>query len=199
MKFLLFSDLHCDEDAARQLVARARHADVVIGAGDFGNVRRGVEICIRILQAIAKPAVLVPGNNETDEELRQACRAWPTAQVLHGSGTMIDGVPFFGIGGGIPITPFGDWSFDFSEEDATRMLAPCPAGAVLVAHSPPLGTLDQSSRGGNLGSTAIRDAILRVRPRLVVCGHIHASGGKQADLDGIPVINAGPLGMEWEV
>lgn len=34
MKLLLFSDLHCDEHAARQLVARAQHA--VINAGPQG-------------------------------------------------------------------------------------------------------------------------------------------------------------------
>jgi hypothetical protein len=38
MKLLLFSDLHVDEEAARQLVERARHVDVVIA--DFRGVLR---------------------------------------------------------------------------------------------------------------------------------------------------------------
>jgi predicted phosphodiesterase len=99
VKLLLFSDLHMDTTAARQLVERARAADVVIGAGDFGNLRRGVRECIAALRAIERTAILVAGNNESTEELTDACRAWPQAHVLHGSGITIAGVEFFGPGG----------------------------------------------------------------------------------------------------
>src|SRR5262245_9720441 len=114
MKLLLFSDLHCDTGAARQLVEQARNVDVVIGAGDIGNVRRNVSLCLDILRAIPKPAVLVAGNNESTDELLKASRGWPSATVLHGSSVTLQEVPFFGLPGGIPITPFGSWSFDFS-------------------------------------------------------------------------------------
>jgi len=67
-------------DAER--LRRALHGvDVVIGAGDFGNLRRGVSACIEVLKAIHCPAILVPGNNESVEELREACRVWPEARV----------------------------------------------------------------------------------------------------------------------
>jgi Icc-related predicted phosphoesterase len=59
--------------------------------------------------------------------------------------------------------------------------------------------VDVDSRGRSLGSVAVRDAVLRLGPRLVVCGHIHASGGRQARLGRPPVVNAGPAGVEWEV
>jgi Icc-related predicted phosphoesterase len=199
MRLLLFSDLHEDLSAARHLVARSKGADVVIGAGDFGNVRRGVARCIEVLRAIVRPAVLVSGNNESTEELAEACHAWPQAHVLHGSGVTLAGVPFFGLGGGVPITPFGSWSYDFSEEQASEVLTGCPAGCVLFSHSLPRGAVDRSSRGQRLGSVAVRDAIQRRRPRLVVCGHIHASAGEHVLLDGIPVVNAGPAGVEWEL
>jgi Icc-related predicted phosphoesterase len=197
MKLLLFSDLHASATAARRLVERAPSFDVVVGAGDFGNVRRDVQVTIDVLRAIEKPAVLVSGNNESTEELVEACRVWPQAHVLHGSGVTIAGVAFFGIGGGIPVTPFGDWSYDFSEEQAAAMLAGCPAGCVLVSHSPPNGVVDRSSRGQSLGSVAVRDAVIRLTPLLVVCGHIHDCAGEQAILGASPVVNAGPRGIEW--
>jgi Icc-related predicted phosphoesterase len=199
MKLLLFSDLHASAGAARRLVERAQMADVVIGAGDFGNVRRDVRVCIDVLRAIAKPVVLVAGNNESTEELAEACRDWPQARILHGSGAAIDGVEFFGIGGGIPVTPFGPWSYDFTEEQAAAMLADCPAGCVLVSHSPPHGVVDRDSRGRSLGSVAVRDAVLRVKPQLVVCGHIHGCAGQQEVLGSTPIINAGPDGIECVV
>jgi Icc-related predicted phosphoesterase len=197
MKLLLFSDLHCDADRALALVKRSRQADVVVGAGDLGNVRRGLARTVAILKAIDKPAVLVPGNNESYDELVEAARDWPSAVVLHGSGKQIQGVDFFGLGGGVPITPFGDWSFDLSEDDAARLLAGCPKGAVLVSHSPPQGVLDVSSSGKSLGSIAVHQAIDRCQPRLVVCGHIHACGGQAATIGATTVINAGPEGVEW--
>jgi Icc-related predicted phosphoesterase len=104
---------------------------------------------------------------------------------------------FFGIGGGIPVTPFGAWSYDFTEEQAEALLASCPARSIVVSHSPPYGAADRSSRGDHLGSRAVREAVLRLEPRLVVCGHIHESGGRHERLGATPVVNAGPAGVEW--
>ena len=199
MKLLLFSDLHANTAAARRLVERARAVDVVIGAGDFGSVRRRVQDCIDVLRSIDKPCLLVAGNNESTDELSEACKSWPHARVLHGSGIKVAGVDFFGIGGGIPVTPFGAWSYDFTEEQATKLLAGCPEGCVLISHSPPKGAVDVSSSGKSLGSAAVRDAVLRLRPALVVCGHIHESQGLQTLLGESPVVNAGPDGFLWEL
>jgi uncharacterized protein len=199
MKLLLFSDLHTDTIAAQRIRARAAMVDILIGAGDFANARRNLFNCIAILSTIDRPTVLVAGNNETTAELRAACVSWPSANVLHGNQVIISGVTFYGIGGGIPVTPFGSWSYDFSEEQAADLLAACPPGCILVTHSPPHGAVDCSSQGKHLGSVAVRNAIERVRPQLVVCGHIHASAGQHTFIGPTPVINAGPDSMEWQV
>src|SRR5436190_5053207 len=109
MRILAFSDLHRDLDQAARLVEMSADADVVIGAGDFASIHEGLEPTIEALAGIEVPTVLVPGNNETDEALRAAAEAWQAAIVLHGEATEIDGVEFFGLGAGIPITPW-DWS-----------------------------------------------------------------------------------------
>ena len=137
MKLLVFSDLHRDKVAARSLVERSAEVDVFIGAGDFAVMRHGIGDVIAILKEVDKPTVLVPGNAESDSELREACEGWESAHVLHGKGVTVEGVPFYGIGGGIPVTPFGEWSFDLTEDEADVMLAECPEGGVLISHSPP--------------------------------------------------------------
>ena len=83
MKLLLFSDLHANVDQATRLVEMAAEADVVIGAGDFGRMRQDLDTAISILSRIPPetPAVVVPGNAESYEELREACLAWPGALV----------------------------------------------------------------------------------------------------------------------
>lgn len=199
MKLLLFSDVHRNLRAISKLVELAEQVDIVIGAGDFGSVRRGLDETIQALQLIDKPTVVVPGNSESEPELAEACQIWSQAHVLHGSGTTVHGIDFWGVGGGIPVTPFGSWSYDFTEAQAKALLADCPSHGILVTHSPPKGVVDVSSTGRSLGSTAIREAIIAKQPRLVVCGHIHDSAGQQAKLGQTVVINAGPAGIIWEI
>ena len=199
MKLLLFSDLHSNFSGAAKLVESSLAVDVMVGAGDFCVARRGLDEIMTALSAVKRPAVLVPGNAESYNELAQACRSWPNAHVLHGSQTVLDGVTFYGIGGGIPITPFGAWSYDFSEDEARELILDCPSGGVLVSHSPPRGVLDMSTDGKNLGSEAVRETIDIKKPKLVVCGHIHGSAGQKARLGPTTVINAGPRGIIWEL
>lgn len=196
MKLLAFSDLHRDLDQGAKLVEMSAAADVVIGAGDFASIHEGLEETIGALQGIEKPTVLVPGNNETAEALRVAAARWPAAAVLHGEGTEIDGVPFFGLGAGIPTTPW-DWSFDLSDEEATQMIAPCPEGALLVLHSPPKGHCDGPD--GGFGSPALLAAIEAKRPRLAVFGHIHEAWGCRSEAGGAPLYNLGPTGTWLEI
>jgi Icc-related predicted phosphoesterase len=198
VKILAFSDLHRDLDQAATLVDRSADADVVIAAGDFASVHEGLEEAIGALSGIDTPTVLVPGNNETEDALRAACDGWDAATVLHGEGTEIDGTPFFGLGAGVPITPW-EWSFDLDEEEAAEKLAGCPEDAVLVVHSPPKGHCDRSSSGDHLGSQAILDAIEAKRPRLAVCGHIHEAWGAESEIGPTRVMNLGPSGTAIEL
>jgi Icc-related predicted phosphoesterase len=198
MRLLAFSDLHTDLAQAHSLVERSAEVDVVVGVGDFASVHSGLTETIAALGAIEAPAVLVPGNNETEEALREACANWSRAVVLHGEGTEIDGVTFFGLGAGVPVTPW-DWSFDLTEEAAAELLEACPEGCVLAVHSPPQGHVDVSGAGRHLGSEAVLRAIERTRPRLALCGHIHESWGMESRIGPTPVINLGPEGMVLEV
>ena len=203
MKVLCFSDLHCDRDSARSLVDQSSEADLVIGAGDFANQHRGLAHTLDILCEITKPAVLVPGNSETYEELLAAATQWQSATVLHGSVMTVEvdskRMPIFGLGGGIPVTPFGAWSYDFDEDTASDLLSECPSGGLLVVHSPPINTVDHDSSGRIRGSQSIRDCVQRCHPKLVVCGHIHSDWGKRARIGESLVINAGPSGVLVDV
>jgi uncharacterized protein len=200
MRLLAFSDLHRDRRRAEQLVALAQDVDVVVGAGDFATMHQGLESTIEALSAIGVPAVLVPGNAETDVELWQACAAWPSAHVLHGDAREVAGAQFFGLGGGVGgwgpnLFP---WSFDLSEDEAAAKLESCPEGSILVVHSPPKGHVDEV-HGRHLGSKAVLAAIERKHPALVVCGHIHQCWGREATIGTTPVVNVGPEGRVFDI
>jgi Icc-related predicted phosphoesterase len=199
MKLLVFSDIHADLHAASNLARWSVDVDVVIGAGDYIMPRQGLGEMITAFMRIEKPTVLVSGNCENTHDLKSACRGWQNAHVLHGEQVTIDGMSFFGIGGGIPITPFGSWSYDFSEDEAAQLLENCPSGGVLISHSPPKGILDISSDGRSLGSTALKDTLMTKNPLLVICGHIHASAGQIDRFGETTIINAGPEGIIWDL
>jgi Icc-related predicted phosphoesterase len=198
MRLLAFSDLHVDLSQAERLAEAGAEADVVLGVGDFASVHSGLEETIGALRSIEAPVVLVPGNNETEDALRQACGGWESAIVLHGERAEIAGIEFFGLGAGVPVTPW-DWSFDLTEEEAAERLAECPEGCVLAVHSPPRGHVDRSGRGEHLGSVAVLDAIVSKQPCLALCGHIHESWGERSVIGPTEVINLGPSGKALEV
>ena len=109
MRLLLCSHIHCDKAAAERLVDLSKDADVLVCAGDLAVKRQGLQEMVDVMSATSTPAVLVAGNGESTEELRKACEGWVGAHVLHGNGCSIDGIRFWGVGGAIPLTPFGAW------------------------------------------------------------------------------------------
>jgi len=194
-RILAFSDIHRSRDHALDLVARAEEADLVIGAGDFATMRKGLEETMALFAPIEERLIVVPGNAESAEELSSATGA----VVLHGQSVTLNGLTIFGIGAAIPRTPFGEWSFDLDEDAAATMLAAAAGADILISHSPPKGLGDVTRDGRSLGSTALRAAIEAHAPRLVLCGHIHDSWGARGKIGTAEVANLGPDGAVFEL
>ena len=192
-RILAFSDMHMSRRAAADIRAASADADLVVGAGDFCNGRHGLTEAMDMLWTVLDKAIFVPGNAESADELRAAAGE---ATVLHGQGCTREGLQIFGLGYAVPVTPFGSWSCDLSEAEAEEMLAGVADCDLLIVHSPPKGVADRSRAGQSLGSTAIRAAIERAQPRLVVCGHIHDSWGKTGQIGASDVHNLGPT-VNW--
>ena len=197
MKILAFSDLHMARGRAADLVTASRKADLVIGAGDFCNHRQGLEQAMQLLSGITAPLVAVPGNAESDTELKKAARKG--THVLHGEHLEIASVRLFGLGYGVPPTPFGAWSCDMSEADAESLLSRCKGVDILITHSPPKGVADVTSQGISVGSTAIRATIEDLQPQLALCGHIHDSWGHTGQIGPTQVVNLGPTPNWFEI
>ncbi len=192
-RILAFSDIHRDLDACARLVEAGTQADLVIGAGDFASIHRGLEETMQALAPLAPKAVYVPGNNETEEALRAAT----PALVLHGQGVTFAGLRLVGLGAAVPPLPPLPWgSFDLTEDQAEAALAPFDACDVLILHAPPRGVADVITGRGSMGSTALRDAIGRLRPKLALCGHIHDGWGQSGMIGTTTVHNLGP-GVTW--
>jgi uncharacterized protein len=203
-RVLAFSDMHLSRRCAEDICAAAADADLVIGVGDFCAQRRGLDDAMAMLAPVLPKAVLIPGNAESADELRAAA---DPATVLHGEAAERAGLRLFGLGYAVPRTPFGAWSCDLDEDEAEALLgrmrpadgAPDGAPDILIVHSPPKGVADRTSGGALVGSTAVRAAIERCRPRLVLCGHIHDSWGASGTIGASRVHNLGPRPSWFEL
>lgn len=193
MKLLAFSDLHCDKAAAAALVDAAAIADLVIGAGDFASVHRGLARTMDAIRPFEDKAIYIPGNNETLDALQAAT----SAPVLHGGTLQVGGITIAGIGAAIPPLPPLPWkSWDLTEAEAEALLAPITKADILITHSPPQGIADRLDDGRRIGSTAVRRAIERLQPQYVFCGHIHGCWGEHGTIGASAIYNLGPS-INW--
>lgn len=83
-------------------------------------------------------------------------------------------------------------AFTVNTEDKLReKYAACPDDIdIIISHGPPYGILDLSKNEDRCGSLALRELMFRVKPKYLICGHIHECGGKSIDLVSTICINA---------
>jgi len=109
--------------------------------------------------------------------------------ILHENEVTIDGIKFWGS----PFSPrFYNWAFNVDrgpkiKEHWDRIPNDVD---VLITHGPPYGILDDADLfNTKLGCKDLLDAVLRVKPKVHMFGHIHGGYGIK-DFHGITFINA---------
>ena len=140
------------------------------------------------------PCVLNGGNDDI-WEIDELIESSPCASFAEGKVIDLDGFPLISMGWTNP-TPWDTFREAPEQELAVKIdkvaeLVPDMERAIFNFHAPPYGTgLDEApeldaklrpTHGGAVmkpvGSTAVREAILRYQPLLSVHGHIHESRG----------------------
>ena len=80
---------------------------------------------------------------------------------------------------GSPLSPArGHWAFGYSNDEALSQWNQIPLESdIVVTHTPPKYHCDESKDRGTVGCEVLRQTLWRVRPRLLICGHIHDARG----------------------
>jgi Icc-related predicted phosphoesterase len=176
MQLVLLSDTH---ELHREV--EVPDGDVLIHAGDltmFSKSLRAIEDFNDWLGELPHPhKIVVPGNHEFFLEADPARRSLlSNATLLVNEGIEIEGLRLWGS----PVTTLYGGAFGMSSaEDRRRLYAQIPESTdVLITHGPPHGILDSASASAfHSGCRELFDAVMRVRPKLHVFGHIHGAHG----------------------
>ena len=179
MRLVLISDTH-----GQHRKFAIPEGDVLIHAGDFmysGRYMMEISDFNDWLGSLPhKHKVVVAGNHDILFETPHVSRALLTnATYLENSGAVIEGLKFWGS----PVQPeFNDWAFNVKRgRDIKKYWDMIPDDTdVLITHGPPWGIRDRCVPGEteHLGCKDLREAIVRVIPKLHVFGHIHGSHGE---------------------
>ncbi|MBS3166040.1 metallophosphoesterase [Candidatus Woesearchaeota archaeon] len=197
MKFLTFVDLHLDKKGLKELVERAKKSDInfVICAGDVSWFGQGWKDFLKAMNDIGKKVYLIPGNHEEKPGMMDELKGFNNCINLHANAVEQGDYIFLGYGGG-----------GFNQEDIHfRKIARKWYGhyngrkIVLVTHGPPFATRLDLLPMGHVGNKDYRMFIDRIKPKLVICGHLHETAGKEDSIGKIKLINPGWEGMVIEL
>jgi uncharacterized protein len=169
-------------------------ADFYFAAGDLVNWGRHIDAAGEILRRRGKRVYVIPGNHESPEQVEQLCNKYGLNN-LHSAQIAIDGYQVVGLGCSNP-TPFGTPG-EYSEGELARRASAFDGLKPMIAifHCPPLMTrLDRIANLRHAGSSAVRDFLLREKPRYFFCGHIHEAAGVAEQLGETSAMNVGKKG-----
>jgi len=179
--------------------------DVLIHCGDFcshGQYKDAIQFLGWFQAQPHQRKIFIAGNHDLvfeqgsyhDIEMLTHIFLNDSTHYLNDSGINLFGINFWGS----PVQPrFFNWAFNRDRgADIKKHWDKIPSGTdVLITHGPPYKILDEAPRWNfgsyeNVGCKDLLDKVLKVKPKLHVFGHIHASGGQTFSTDHTIYANA---------
>jgi Icc-related predicted phosphoesterase len=174
--------------------------DLLIHAGDFtfwNHAAKIQDFNDWLGELPHRHKVVIPGNHDRAFSQDPRFRAMITNAVL----LINEGVKLCGLNiWGTPVT-CDDAAYGHSKrEERARLYASIPKEThILITHGPPYGILDREP--GSLhkqGCTELRLAVMQLKPRLHVFGHVHAGYGT-CHTERTLFVNAALLGWTGDI
>jgi Icc-related predicted phosphoesterase len=212
MRILSAGDLHGDSGLAKKLAEKAKkeNVDLVILCGDLTEGDEKTDNLIGPFLKQGKKVVLVPGNHESIATADFLSKVYGIKN-LHGYGIKVFDtahgdknkdkryIGLFGASGvNIGI-------HQVSDKDTYDMLMKGhhyiedAEVKIMVSHVHPAGTKIEKFTQFFEGSKALRRAIDKLQPDIMLCSHVHEAEGLEEKIGKTRVINVGSKGKVFEV
>ncbi|WKZ59211.1 MAG: metallophosphatase domain-containing protein [Cyclobacteriaceae bacterium] len=178
MKIVCISDTH-----GRHHDVQLPSGDMLIHAGDVsaGGTESQIKDFLRwFSEQEFKYKIFIAGNHDFlfERDPETAKRLIPKNIIyLQESAITIEGYKLYGT----PITPyFLNWAFNrHPGEDIEKHVNKIPTNVdILISHGPPYGILDVNVYGQHCGCPSLISKVEELKPKLLVCGHLHEGYGQ---------------------
>ncbi|PLW79999.1 hypothetical protein C0585_04900 [Candidatus Woesearchaeota archaeon] len=191
MKVLFFADSHSNKADIMKVIEKSKKADLVVCLGDVTFFEHALDLILEDLDTIGKTVLMLPGNHEDEETLKEFCKKTKHVKYFHKDLMEIEGITFFSYGAGgflIDDPEFDEVVVHFQRElvEAKKL--------ILLTHQPPFNTTIDIVHGKNVGNMNIKDFIKDYKPLYALSGHLHEHFGKKDKIGDTIVLNPGPKG-----
>lgn len=170
MLLLAVADLHGDQDKFDRVLGGIEEytPQLAILAGDIIHV--SPQPLHDLIESLTIPLLVTQGN--MDPSSLALALATPPAWDMNNRQRTLEGLVFVGIGDRVPQAIYSETCQKTLPLDTIHM-------DVLISHRPPKGYQDNTPFGGHIGDEGVYNLVLRHRPRLLLCGHVHENPGYQ--------------------
>ncbi len=199
-KIMAIGDIHGDTGLVKKLAQKAKDekVDLVIIPGDITLLDQSVKDLIGPFTKVHKKVLLVPGNHEATPTIDFLAQAYPNVKNIHGAGIKENDLGIFGAGYDPKVGPFwtGDKEILKALEQGHDKIKNMKK-KIMVTHATHEGGIAHKLGFGT--SKAVKKAIEKFKPDLVLSGHIHEIGGIEEQIGKTRIINVAKKPIIFEI
>lgn len=193
MKILAFVDMHGSMSALKKIkeLVKKEKPDYLVCPGDFTIFEQGLDYIMHKLNQIGIPVLIFQGNHESEKNTKAMCKLFENLTYFHDNHLRVGNVILLGFEG----NGFGHDDPEFEEFIKRKAdLFKKDDKIVLITHAPPYNTKVDDILDEHCGNKAIRRFIVKFKPVLNICGHIHENAGFTDKIGHTLIVNPGPFG-----
>jgi len=198
-KILAAGDIHGDTGLVKRLAEKAKKEDVdlIILAGDLTFAEQSTKDLVGPFIKAKKQVLLIPGNHESIATIDFLAEMYPHTKNIHGYSFVKGDLGIFGAGGGdIGINTVRESEiFNLLKKGNEKIKG--VRKKIMVTHMHPHGSKAEFS--GFPGSKAVRKAIQKFKPDILLNAHIHEAEGIEEKIGNTKVINVGRKAKIFEI
>jgi len=197
MKLLAFVDLHNSHKALRKIKKQSKKADIILCAGDLTIFENNLDKLLFKLNKLKKPVLIIPGNHESNADLKALTKMFDNITDIHEKSFIKNNHLFLGYGGG-GFTMVDKHFNKIAKKFEKKIKKHDSKKIILVTHAPPYKTKIDKIMDEHCGNKSIKNFVVKVKPDLVISGHLHENAGKEEKTGKTKIINPGPFGKVLE-